>query len=211
MALPWIRKVKSTKTLTIQLYNKGSLSNNASGAYSQAVSTFNSQFGSSKLCVQFNDQAPQSSQDAVNVNVYGAPFRVVSRDISTGDGNKTSFQFDGTSGFGFTEQVTIQEDSVDKICIAHIFVPTNTGLSTEMDPGLLKYLIFHELVHSCGLEDKDHSSVDIYQKPLPSGVPQNVPNPLLAQQTVDKMKKLWCDRRVSLNVDSRPHQDKATA
>jgi hypothetical protein len=211
MALPWIRKVKTTKALTIQLYNKVSLSSNATGAYSQAVSLFNSQFGAGKLCVEFKEQAPQASQDAVNVNVYGVPFRIVNRDISTGDGNKTSFQFDGTSGFGFTEQVTIQEDSIDKICIAHIFVPTNTNLSTEMDPALLKYLVFHELVHSCGLEDKEHTTVDIYQKPLPSGVPQNVPNPLLSQQTVDRVKKLWCDRRLTLNVDSRPHQDNATA
>jgi len=211
MAISWIRKVKSTKALTIQLYNKGSVSSSAAGAYSQAVSLFNSQFGTSKLCIEFKDQTPQSSQDAVNVNTYGVPFQTVNRNISTGDGNTVSFKFDGTSGFGFTQQVTIQESSADKICIAHIFVPTQVNLGTDMDQGLLKYLIFHELVHACGLEDSDHTIVDIFQKPLPSGVPQTVPNPLLAQQTVDKVKRLWCDRRVTLNVDSRPHDDKATA
>jgi hypothetical protein len=211
MAIPWLRKVKTTKSLSIQLYNKGSVSNNAAGAYSQAVSLFNSQYGSGKVCVEFKDQAPQSSQDAVNVNAYGVPFQVVNRNISTGDGNTVSFKFDGMSGFGFTQQVTIQESSVDKICVAHIFVPTQVNLGTDMDAGLLKYLIFHELVHACGLEDSDHTNVDIYQKPLPSGVPQSVPNPLLAQQTVDKVKRLWCDRRVTLNVDSRLHEDTATA
>jgi hypothetical protein len=211
MAVPWISKVRSTKALTIQLYNKGSVSAGIASSYSDAVSMFNSQYGSSKVCVQFKDQAPQSSQDAVNVNVYGIGFRPVDRDISNGDGTTQSYHYDGTGGFGRTAQITIQEGSADKICIAHIFVPTNVGLTTPIDLGVLKYLVFHELIHACGLENSEHTSSDIYTEPLPAGVPQNVPNPLLSQQTVDRVKRLWCDRRVSLNVDSRPHQDQATA
>ncbi len=201
MGTAWIDATKTKGQLSYTAVNEDSW-----GAYKtvvpDAIREFNAQSKKNKLCVSFvkgNDSAE------VQIAVVDGP------EISYSyDGENYTEKFSGKELKGRTPQLS-REGRFEK---AFVFLPKTPQLSTPSrirlpGSGVLKVIVFHELLHAAGLSNDDHAPDDVFQSNPQPSLGDNPDNPsedgirigttakrmppiILSPTTIRLVKSLWC-------------------
>jgi len=79
------------------------------------------------------------------------------------------------------------------------------------NPAMAKLFLVHEFIHTAGLDDNklhDPDGGDVFAASAGPMWESTPPDPLLGEQTISKLKRVWCDsaQKISLTLESRPHQ-----
>ena len=197
MAKPWVSSVKDAGILTV--HNKLK-----SGSWVHVFKAALQLFNGLKLGVTMSE-----ANDERQANVVMA----VSNGVAAYEYDGTSYtgSFDHKRLHGLTLLIGREGQGLEK---AAIFLPSDPQSSPRFIHGktivdratldMLKVIAVHELIHACGLENKDHATDDgVFFFPLaPDGtgkiiVPQQgradrpMPPIRVAQNTVSKIASLW--------------------
>jgi hypothetical protein len=205
----WVDAVKTRGQLAYATVNEGSC-----GAYKKAVSDAISEFNSfakkNKLCVSFVNGGASAE---VQIEVTDGP----EISYSFGGENYTE-EFSGKKMHGRTPQLS-RGDKLEK---AFVFLPKSPPISTPTGvrlagSGLLKVIVFHELLHAAGLSNDDHAPDDLFQAqpqyfpgdtPAQDGImigstTKHMPPIILSPKTIRLVKTLWCASGGSLTAEVR--------
>ena len=202
MAKPWVSSVKDTGQLTV--YN-----NLTSGKwvhiFKVALQSFNElskHYGLGVTMSQAKDEGKANVVMAVSSGVAAYEY----------DGTTYQGAFDGKRLHGLT--LLIGREGQEGMEKAAVFLPSDPQSSPRFIHGktivdratldMMKVIAVHELIHACGLENRDHANDDgVFFFPLaPDGngkiiVPQQGQDPTpmpplrLSQTTVGKLASLW--------------------
>ncbi len=208
MATPWYRRVRQGGKLTVfgdPLLDKGSWH----GLLPQAIKELNTELGKQKVNVQFeiSDDKPRISGDGANVWV-----RVESGSFDLNFQNrKEKDKIDGRDLHGATHLWIEESRKGSEVVKAYVILPLNPQVNRDSKPRaagapILKVILAHELMHSCGLSNDDHTSDDIFvgvQNAESPGKPEDdrlkvmkagqwfTMPPLFLSETVAKLNKIW--------------------
>jgi hypothetical protein len=193
--------VKATKTLNV--YSASSIGKGMWKLWlDKAIDQFNALAKKNGIGVTLarSTTAPTISGGA-DVSVEAADGSI---SLSYGGTTWPPTKFDGSFMHGLTLQATI----AGKLDKAFVFLPANPQINTPkgrrpVGENVLKLIAVHELVHACGLENKDHVLDDLFQGypdvdygatssldriRIPGGW---MPPLVLGGGTVKKIKSLW--------------------
>jgi hypothetical protein len=205
MAIAWVERIR--KTGELKVYVASSVSNTPwSSVVSAAVKEFNSFNKSLGLGVTLKTvtEAPTDTGGA-DVKIEAA-----SDSISATWGGRTSSEtFNGKRLHGRTFLFRLEGGNLEK---AFVFLPLEPHVETPKGPrlvgsGVMRFIAVHELVHACGLDDKDHVPGALFQDypkvdygdtaekdkvVVSAGKKKRRMPPLaLGTRTVQKIKLLW--------------------
>lgn len=174
MAIPWNDGVRQTRRLTIY----ASLSGIWAAAFREAMAAFNalSRHHGLGVTVTHAQAAPADDGGGGDVAVSTAAGQVT---LNYG-GARQERAFSGTIMHGLTLQAS-RGGSIEK---AFVYLPAHPQVNTPagmrpVGPPVMKLIAVHELVHVCGLENRDHSQDDLFQ-----GTPQVDPGTHPAQDRI---------------------------
>jgi hypothetical protein len=165
MATPWEDPIRKSQQLTIC---PGTMIAKSSWAkiLPDAVKAFNALSTANSLGVAFvQSSTPPDPNGPAGADVL---FQTANGAVTfVSFGTKFSVTVDGSALIGDTEQVKTVVKNVEKVAKAFIFVPaTPQGGSgkaqREVGPGVKLVMLVHEMIHACGLNNKDHSSDDVF-------------------------------------------------
>ncbi len=160
MAKSWVDSIKQARRLTV--FN--SLQGNWSALFQPSLTEFNNLLQASGITINL-----QSSTNASTANiVVGSGAGTVTFAYQ---GQSYSSTFSGNRLHGSTFLISVPT----KIEKAYVFLPNNPQMNSprglrSTGVNVMKAILLHEFVHSCGLENSDHSSDDIFM-----GYPQTNP------------------------------------
>ncbi len=156
VAIPWTDSVKQKGQLSIYV---GVLSGAWATVFGQALREFNTLSRAHKLGVTVteSDDAPTDSGGA-DVSVDTAD-GTISRTYAR---TTMSKPFNGKGLHGGTLLFSI-EGFLEKAFIYLPSQPTMTGGSRVVGANVMKVIAVHELCHACGLENRDHTTDDLFQ------------------------------------------------
>ncbi len=203
MAIPWSEAVKNSEQLSYHC--QSSISGPWVYAVSEAIRLFNQQAAHFVKLVKAND-----SQSA-NIKIKAGGGKVDY--VYSG---KTRQQFINGSGLkAFNKLLSIDGIMVKSIIILpsmpNILPPSIKGPSRVRPAGknILIFIALHELIHACGLEDTDHTSLCVFDgHPSPTGSARgpdkdvmetrtpkkrvNMPPFTISSTTLSKIALNWC-------------------
>ncbi len=201
MGTAWIDTVKARGKLAYTTVNEDTW-----GAYRTAVGDaireFNALSKKYKLCVSFVRTSEGGDQAEVQIEVTDGP------EISYSfEGKSMTEEFSGRKMHGRTPQLS----RGDKLERAFVFLPKSPPTSTPSGvrlagSGLLKVIVFHELLHAAGLSNGEHAPDDVFQgnpqyfpgdTPAEDGImigrtAKHMPPIILSQAIIRLVKGLWC-------------------
>jgi hypothetical protein len=193
MAIPWISSVKDTKKLTV--YND--LSGKWANIFHLALESFN-KLG---LIVKVAKEKDKEQANVVMKLASGAA-------TYTYDNTDYSHAFSGTGLHGYTMQLS-RDGKMEKAVVFLPETPQTSGgyingklVVESVSQDIMLGIAVHELIHACGLENKDHADNGIFYFPLavsgkklivPEKGKNNKPMPplFLSPLTVGKVQSLW--------------------
>ena len=194
MAIPWLSSVKDTGQLTVHNQLR-------SGGWVHVFKAALQLFNGLGLPVKMSQAKDEASANVLMRVASGLP---------TYDYNNTTYSspnpFDPKRLHGYTMLVHVQGRPVEK---AVVFLPSDPQYDAGFIRGrqifekanlnMMKIIAVHELIHACGLENKDHADDGVFAANV---TPQNgklvawgqvraMPPLFLAQSTVAKVASLW--------------------
>jgi hypothetical protein len=160
MAIPWISTIKRKKQLAV--YTGSSL-----GAWESIVKDAIREFNSLSRKHHLGVTLVESGSPAINTGGADVSVQAVDGTASfTYDGETRTGSFSGTAKHGLTLLFS-RDGFLEK---AAVFLPSHPQVNTPPDnkiravgPNVMKLIAIHELVHACGLENKEHSPHDLFQ------------------------------------------------
>ncbi len=210
MGTAWIDAVKARAKLAYTTVNEETW-----GAYKtsvgDAIREFNAFSRKHKLCVSFVRASEGGDSAEVQIEATEGP------EISYSYGGRSEREeFSGKKMHGRTPQLS-REDKIEK---AFVFLPKSPPINTPSGvrlagPGVLKVIVFHELLHAVGLSNDDHAPDDVFQanpQPYPGDTPaedglmigstaKHMPPIILSQTTIRLVKGLWCTSGGSVTAE----------
>jgi len=158
MANQWMSSVRQTHRLNFYL---NSIAGTWLTAVHEAIKEFNGLSTSDKLGVTYSPTATAPSNNGgadVSIATGNGPVSV------TYSGTQITITINGRGLEGYTQLVSTQGGPVEK---AFILLPNQPMISTPSGQrpiglGVMKVIAFHELIHGCGLENRDHTDVDVF-------------------------------------------------
>lgn len=202
MATAWIDTIKQTHQLT---YFLNAMAGPWLSAVQDAVREFNALSRRHRLGVTYV-QTSQAPTDAGGANL-GIATASGSATFNYSGSHRTTVN--GAALSGSTLLVSAPSGPIEK---AFMFLPSQPMINTPRGQrpagaGVLKVIAFHELIHGCGLHNRDHSPDDVFNGfptadygSLPSrdriqitvrGQYRFMPPILLSATTVEKIVPLW--------------------
>jgi hypothetical protein len=164
MAKPWSEAVRKSKQLSYHCQN--SISGLWAGALSEALRHFDHQASNFVKLVKADDSKSanieiQAGGGKIDYTYLGNPFQT----------------FINGSGYIGRNQLLSIDGIVEKSMIIlpnmpNVNAPRINGPSRVRPAGknILIFIALHELIHACGLEDKDHTSLCVFDgHPSPNG------------------------------------------
>ncbi len=205
MAIPWNDGVRQRRQLAI--YVSPSLGGSWAAMFREARDAFNALSRHHGLGVTLSRAAAAPADDGGggDVAVSTAAGQVT---LDYG-GARQDRAFSGTIMHGLTLQAS-RGGSIEK---AFVYLPAHPQVNTPagmrpVGPPVMRLIAVHELVHVCGLENRDHSTDDLFQGTpqvdpgthpaqdrirIGTGYPMRWMPPLvLGGTTVGRIRGLWC-------------------
>lgn len=202
MANPWTDSVKKTAQLSVYA---ASIKGAWGALFREALREFNNLSRTHGLGVTIGQSSdtPTDSGGA-NVGVEAANGQI----SCSYDGEQVSEAFDGRRMHGRTFLFS-RDGKIEK---AFVFLPSQPQINTPngiraVGANIMKLIAVHELVHTCGLSNSEHSTDDLFQASpnvdpgstgakdrviIKSGNRQTFMPPLvLSGSTVRHIKELW--------------------
>ena len=201
MGAPWINSVKQTHRLNYYLQG---IAGQWQSAVQTAVREFNTISARRNLGVTFapSQNAPTDSGGAdVGIRTANGGTSASYR----GSQYTTSLPGDALTGFTMRLYNPIEK--------AFIFLPSNPMIGQRSRArratglGVKKVIVFHELIHSCGLDNNDHTPTDVFNgyldalvggaaaqdrlQFLAGGQYRTMPPIIFSAATADKISRFW--------------------
>ncbi len=169
MSNPWIDSVKQTHHLS---YHLNSVTGPWMAAVQAAVHEFNALSHRHRLGVTYVATG-QAATDTGGANITIA---TANGAVSFNYSGRHETSMNGRALHGSTLLISQPNGPIEK---AFMFLPNQPMINTPRGlrpagAGVMKVIVFHELIHGCGLHDRDHTTEDVFNG-FPSADPGSTP------------------------------------